>query len=157
MVNKRVTSNAADWIITGLAIFLFSLALAGCGASTPEPAAPDEPTSAERPEVPAAYSGKKNPLASSGDNLEAGRNVFQINCASCHGENGMGDGPAAGGLNPKPQTLMGTSLADDYLFWRISEGGAIEPFKSVMPSWKKTLTEEQIWQAIIYIRTLKPE
>jgi hypothetical protein len=30
---------------------------------------------------------------------------------------------------------------DDYLFWRISEGGAMEPFNSAIPAWKETPDE----------------
>src|SRR6185295_13219380 len=31
--------------------------------------------------------------------------VFQINCASCHGATGHGDGPASAALNPKPRNF----------------------------------------------------
>jgi len=37
--------------------------------------------------------------------LRAGRELFRANCASCHGDNGMGDGPAALMLNPKPRNF----------------------------------------------------
>lgn len=32
-----------------------------------------------------------------------GADLFAQNCASCHGEKGMGDGPAGANLNPKPR------------------------------------------------------
>ncbi|MCB1160088.1 MAG: cytochrome c [Leptospiraceae bacterium] len=32
-----------------------------------------------------------------------GQELFSQNCASCHGEKGLGDGPAAAALNPKPR------------------------------------------------------
>lgn len=35
--------------------------------------------------------------------LEKGREIFNQNCASCHGEKGAGDGAAAASLNPKPR------------------------------------------------------
>jgi hypothetical protein len=37
--------------------------------------------------------------------LRAGRELFRANCASCHGENGQGDGPAGLMLNPKPRNF----------------------------------------------------
>ena len=37
--------------------------------------------------------------------LAKGKTVFQINCASCHGNTGHGDGPAAAALNPKPRNF----------------------------------------------------
>ena len=35
--------------------------------------------------------------------LAKGKALFSVNCASCHGPNGFGDGPAAVALNPKPR------------------------------------------------------
>jgi hypothetical protein len=55
-------------------------------------------------------------------------------------------------LDPKPATLadgvMMNELSDGYLFWRVSKGGAMEPFNSAMPAWESGLTEEQRWQVI---------
>jgi mono/diheme cytochrome c family protein len=34
-----------------------------------------------------------------------GKTLFGVNCASCHGVNGFGDGPAAVALNPKPRNF----------------------------------------------------
>jgi mono/diheme cytochrome c family protein len=41
------------------------------------------------------------------------------------------------------------------LLYRISEGGAMPPFNSSMPAWKNTLKENDIWQVISYLKTLK--
>jgi mono/diheme cytochrome c family protein len=40
-----------------------------------------------------------------------------VNCASCHGPQGVGDGPAAVALNPKPRNYHGT-------YWRFGGGVA---------------------------------
>jgi hypothetical protein len=45
-------------------------------------------------------------------------------------------------------------LGDDVLFWRIREGGMMEPFNSVMPAWKASLDEEARWDLVNYIRAL---
>jgi mono/diheme cytochrome c family protein len=37
--------------------------------------------------------------------ISRGRELFKGNCASCHGENGSGDGPAGMTLNPKPRNF----------------------------------------------------
>jgi mono/diheme cytochrome c family protein len=34
-----------------------------------------------------------------------GRDLYKANCASCHGDNGQGDGPTAPTLNPKPRNF----------------------------------------------------
>lgn len=49
-------------------------------------------------------------------------------CAACHGTAGKGDGPAAGGLNPKPRSFgdpaWQKSVTDEHLAKVIVEGGA---------------------------------
>lgn len=37
--------------------------------------------------------------------IALGRTVFQANCASCHGDNGRGDGAGGAALNPKPRNF----------------------------------------------------
>ncbi len=107
---------------------------------------------------PTAFADLTNPFATDHEAIEAGEMTFNNLCASCHGSGGEGDGPAAAELNPKPATLsdgmMMNGLSDGYLFWRVSQGGAMEPFNSAMPAWEGALTEEQRWQVISYVRTL---
>ncbi|MCB2160699.1 cytochrome c [bacterium] len=103
--------------------------------------------------VPAEYSGLTNPIPPDANSLERGASLYAINCASCHGDGGMGDGPAASALDPAPVPVAHSSqmMADDYLFWRISEGGA--SFGTSMPAWD-ALDEEARWDMINYIRAL---
>ncbi|HZE19940.1 MAG TPA: cytochrome c, partial [Candidatus Angelobacter sp.] len=37
--------------------------------------------------------------------IAKGKTLFDVNCASCHGSKGLGDGPAAAALNPKPRNF----------------------------------------------------
>lgn len=37
--------------------------------------------------------------------LTRGRDLYRANCSSCHGDNGMGDGPAGATMNPKPRSF----------------------------------------------------
>ncbi|HSH03996.1 MAG TPA: cytochrome c [Anaerolineae bacterium] len=110
-------------------------------------------------EVPTEYKGLTNPLSANSENvLQAGQTIFQTNCVVCHGEIGRGDGVAATTLNPKPANLademMMSMVTDDYLFWRVRKGGIGEPFNSAMPNWENSLSEEETWQVVAYIRTL---
>ena len=101
--------------------------------------------------VPTEYAGRTNLLGA--DAAAAGADVFRTNCTPCHGESGHGDGSAAQALDPRPANLaeLQQTAGDDFLFWRINTG---VPGTS-MVAWKGVLTEEQIWQVISYIRTLK--
>lgn len=127
-------------------VLLGALLLAACGGG----ANSSSQTAALDP-VPAEYAGKTNPLGA--DAAAEGAKVFKANCETCHGPQGHGDGPAGQALDPQPKNLpeLAAQAGDDYFFWRISEG---KPGTS-MVSWKGILTEEQIWQVVAFIRTLK--
>jgi mono/diheme cytochrome c family protein len=112
----------------------------------------------EHVETPAEYEGLTNPFAGDQEAIAEGAALFAATCATCHGETGMGDGPASVGLDPKPAALadqeMMQTMSDSYLFWRVNEGGAMEPFNSAMPSWKAVYGEDQIWKILAFVRTL---
>src|SRR5215212_9603966 len=124
------------------------LLLAACGGNGST--ATSENANATLAPVPGEYAGLTNPLGE--DAAQAGEEVFRTNCEMCHGPQGHGDGPAGQSLDPQPRNLaeLQSAAGDDFLFWRIHEG---KPGTS-MVAWKGILTEEQIWQAVSFIRTL---
>jgi mono/diheme cytochrome c family protein len=107
-------------------------------------------------QVPSEYRNVSNPIEVDEASLQRGEELYQTNCASCHGDGGMGDGPAGTALDPSPAPIAHTSqmLGDDYLFWRISDGGAFSPFDSTMPAWGPILDENEIWDVINYTHAL---
>lgn len=106
--------------------------------------------------IPEAYAGLTNPIAADEASLQRGGELFVTHCATCHGDGAMGDGPSAAGLDPAPAPIAHTSqmMGDGYLFYRISEGGAMEPFNSAMPAWKAALNEEDRWHVLNYVQAL---
>jgi mono/diheme cytochrome c family protein len=111
-----------------------------------------------------AIAGLDNPLrkdqANFARNVAAGGEIYIKNCMFCHGDNLDGQGHFAAGFNPPPANFQdpGTiaMLQEAYLFWRIAKGGPglpkeSTPWNSVMPAWEDRLTEEQIWQVIMYL------
>jgi cbb3-type cytochrome c oxidase subunit III len=92
--------------------------------------------------------------------VEAGRTVYYQNCHFCHGDNLESTGMFVHGLDPIPTNFndQGTipMLRETFLFWRISKGGPGlpdegGPWASAMPSWEKFLSDEQIWDAILFL------
>jgi len=144
----------------GKVLILLLLVLAACddlqGNQLPTSADGSQAELEEQRTPPDDFSGFTNPLKNNEKNLAEGESLYQANCSSCHGSGGQGDGPASGGLNPKPQNLaqIQSKQSDAYLYWRISEGGLMEPFNSLMPAWRGLLDEDQIWQIITYVRTM---
>lgn len=112
-------------------------------------------------DTPHEYEDLVNPVSGDSEAIAAGEALFLSSCATCHGETGMGDGEAAAGLDPKPAPLadagMLADLTDGYLYWRIEQGGAMDPFNSAMPAWGEAFSEDQIWQLVTFIRTLPAE
>ncbi len=101
-------------------------------------------------EAPAAEKAKKNPSPSDPKTVEQGKKVAQINCVSCHGAMGKGDGVAATALSPKPADWTSKKVqaeSDGEIFWKISTG------RGAMPSWKH-LPESERWALVRYIRSL---
>ncbi len=92
--------------------------------------------------------------------VTAGADVYIQNCHFCHGDKLDGQGPYAVGLNPVPLNFqdVGTiaQLQESFLFWRIATGGPglpdeAAPWISSMPVWQEFLTEDEIWQVILYL------
>ena len=101
-------------------------------------------------DAPAGEKGKKNPSPADAKTIEQGKKVAQVNCVSCHGATGKGDGAAAAALNPKPADWTSKKLqaeSDGEIFWKISNG------RGPMPAWK-FLPENDRWALVRYIRTL---
>lgn len=105
-------------------------------------------------QVPEPYAGMVNPVPANGDSLTRGEEIYAIHCATCHGDGGMGDGPGGENLDPLPAPIAHTSqmMADDYLFWRISEGGTT--FGTAMIPYANILDEQARWDVINYVRAL---
>jgi mono/diheme cytochrome c family protein len=115
------------------------------------------------PPAPAEYANVTAPLNiwSDAGMISLGQAIYAVRCTVCHGERGAGDGLAAAGLSLKPASFrdnaMVAEMTDAYWFWRVSEGGIVEPFMSagsVMPAWKQELSVEDRWAVIAYQHSL---
>jgi mono/diheme cytochrome c family protein len=103
--------------------------------------------------VPKEFRQMKNPVAAGPEAIEAGKLLYVKNCQRCHGDSGLGDGPATRFIKPAPKEIASAAtqdrLSDGEIFFMITEG------KKPMPPMKKTLSEEQRWQVVHFVRTLR--
>jgi high-affinity iron transporter len=87
--------------------------------------------------------------------LAEGRAIYIGTCASCHGVGGLGDGPAALKLDPKPAAIGSPAQMHGVrpaLMYRIlSVGIAGTP----MAGYAGSLTAEQRWNVVAYVNSLR--
>jgi mono/diheme cytochrome c family protein len=118
--------------------------------------APNIPT----PPVPIFARFAQNPTPDDPATVAFGRALYQQNCVVCHGPQGLGDGPAALTLNPRPfnlQVHVPQHAPGELEYW-IANG---IPF-TAMPAWgvvdpdtgKPKLNETERWEIIRYLQAL---
>ena len=104
-------------------------------------------------DVAAEFKQVKNPTIDFKSSITRGEEMYIKNCSKCHGLNGNGYGVVAHGFNTWPRQLWtwnnADSAADTYLFWILENG------KSDMPPWGLVLSENERWDLINYIKTIK--
>ncbi len=87
-----------------------------------------------------------------------GAAVYLKYCASCHGATGSGDGPNADALPARPTVHSDPAYMserpDDSLFDGVWGGGYIMGRSHTMPTFGATLTRNEIWAVVRYMRTL---
>jgi mono/diheme cytochrome c family protein len=81
-------------------------------------------------------SSSSSSSASSGGAAEA-QQIYTSRCATCHGQEGTGDGPAGTALTPRPRNFHDgawqASVTDDQIDRVIREGGAAIGKSPLMP------------------------
>jgi mono/diheme cytochrome c family protein len=90
--------------------------------------------------------------------LEKGKLLFLHYCAHCHGNKGGGDGFNAEFLDKDPAELSSQKFqekrSNEQILRVIKEGGAKVKKSHLMPSFGSTLSEEEIWSLVAYVRYL---
>lgn len=95
----------------------------------------------------------RNPFPKSAQSASRGRLLFQKYCTVCHGPEGHGDGVAK--LPEQPDDLAEIArpplFPDGVVGYRISNG------VDLMPAWKNSLSPNEIWDLVNYIRSIPPK
>jgi mono/diheme cytochrome c family protein len=103
-------------------------------------------------DVPANFKAMSNPVKSDDASLLAGKDLFNKNCAACHGKTGVGDGPKSKGLKTTVASFLTAECqtqTDGELFYKSKTG------RGDMPKYEGKIEDTGLWQTVNYIRSLK--
>jgi len=140
---------------TLLSAAIISVGLAGCKASPPSKLETKTVTFAKH-HIFVGNKKQKNPLPSTPDNWADGKEAFSHYCVACHGMDGQNTGvPFADRVSPPIPSLASDDVqryTDGQLKWILDNG----IFPSGMPGSKGTLSDDELWSIIIFLRHLPP-
>lgn len=155
-----------------LSAVLLSTALLACGKNNDKPAegtpvgrtngqqetAPTEPVAPPvAPVAPpvVAVVGPATPAAGDAPAMVEAKQLFGTVCAACHGTNGMGDGPAAASLNPKPRAYSDMEwqkvATDEGIANIILVGGGAAGKSPMMPAQAQLKDKPEVVAALVQI------
>lgn len=102
--------------------------------------------------VPDADAKKKSAVKADDAAVKAGKEIWIQQCKSCHGSKGLGDGAKAEKIDISCGDFSSAevqNLSDGALYWKITQG------RKPMPAFSDKLTDNERWQVVAFIRTLK--
>jgi mono/diheme cytochrome c family protein len=129
--------------------------LAACGKNT-EPPPPSSGSPMAQPESgPTAKRPRSGSQTASADVPEAAKALFANVCATCHGADGSGNGPAAAALNPKPRNYTDpawqASITDDQIKQTIVLGGQAVGKSAMMPAQAQLKDQPDVLDGLVKI------
>lgn len=80
-----------------------------------------------------------------------GASLYAQNCSICHGDTGLGDGPAGVGLEPAPANLRDAARLDQLSLFDLYNTLGLGIEGTEMPSFADQLDERQRWDVAAYI------
>ena len=133
-------------------LLAIAVVVSACGKNDKPPA----PTSGSPNAKPESGPGANGPSGGGGGGPDAqAAAMFQNVCSQCHGMGGMGDGPAAASLNPKPRNYTDAawqaSVKDDDIKKIILEGGQAVGKSGMMPAQIQLKGKPEVVDALVKI------
>jgi mono/diheme cytochrome c family protein len=140
-------------LISHLFLSTFFIGLFGCSARVPSPV---ETKLVNWTKHHVTVGGKKdvNPVRSTPETVEDGKQIFSSYCMVCHGLDGQNTGvPFANAVSPPVPSLASPEVqayTDGQLKWIIENG----IYPSGMPPSKGEFSDDDMWRMVVYIRHL---
>jgi len=133
------------------ALVLFCFAVSAQEESKPAATAAATTAAAEF-KIPPDAAKAPNPVKPTPTSLAQGKKMYGFDCALCHGKDGDGKGDLAADMNLKLADYRDSAalkdMTDGEMFYIINKG------KGAMPGEGDRAKPEQIWQMVIYLRSL---
>ena len=101
-------------------------------------------------QVPDEYNTMANPVTFNNANVRAGRDLWDKNCKSCHGDPGKFNALALVPPPPDATSEVMQANSDGGLFYKITYG------RGAMPQFETTLSVDDRWKVITFIRRFDP-
>jgi mono/diheme cytochrome c family protein len=79
-----------------------------------------------------------------------GAELYGTYCATCHGDDGQGNGSGTDGNASGSPAAFPTDMPETYIFWRVWEGVP----ESVMPPFNWLLSETDIWDITAHVQDM---
>lgn len=115
---------------------------------------PQEPATPANPPAAANPSTLTNPITPTPESQAHAKMVYGMDCAICHGEKGNGKGELVGDMHLTIKDFNDPSgiksKSDGELFTIIKQGDD----KAKMPAEGPRAKDEDIWNLVVYIRSL---
>jgi mono/diheme cytochrome c family protein len=141
--------------LAAIAVVCFCAGLAGCKA-TPPGRAETAVASFAKHHMFVGNKKAKNPLPDNAASLADGKEAFSHYCVACHGMDGQNTGvPFADRTSPPIPSLASPDVqryTDGQLKWILDNG----LWPSGMPGSKGTLSDDELWSIVVYLRHLPP-
>jgi cytochrome c553 len=151
----RRTVIIAAIIVSAAALILCALSIDGCKATTPSVLETRVMTLTKH-HILFGNKSQRNPLTVSPQTIADGKEAFSHYCVACHGMDGQNTGvPFADRMSPPVPSLASPDVqkySDGQLKWVIDYG----VWPSGMPGSKGTLSDDEIWSIVVYLRHLPP-
>ena len=96
----------------------------------------------------------RNPLSATAANINEGRQQFQNYCSSCHGPDGLNSGVIFADKMSPPVPLLSSPAVQEFRDGQLKQIIQYGVSPSGMPGWHDTLSEEEIWKIVLFIRQL---
>ena len=96
--------------------------------------------------IPEKFLNMENPVSGQ---LGLGKDMYALHCKSCHGKEGLGDGPKADKLDTEAGDFSSEEFqaqSDGVLFYKTWVG------KDEMPAYDKKMSQTEAWACVNYMR-----